>query len=83
MARLIGVFALLSGVLLVVAGVVFVVIYFKDAIFLRLGEPDQSLIFWYLPFLFVGFGGVISGLVIGNAGLNKLRARPCEKKEGE
>jgi len=73
MKKLFAVCALLSGIALCIAGAIFVVIYFKDAIFMRLGEADQSLIFWYLPFLFVGISGIVCGIVFGQAGLRGLR----------
>ncbi len=82
---LIAILALLGGLLLLIAGATFVVIYFKDAIFLRLGEADQSLIFWYLPFLFAGIAGLVCGLVIGQAGLRGLKSKsktnPVEKTD--
>lgn len=81
--KILSALALLFGAMLVIAGLIFVVIYFKDAIFLRLGEADQSLIFWYLPFLFAGIGGVVCGVVIGQAGLRGLKSPDTAKKEGD
>ncbi len=81
MKKLFAVCALLAGIALGIAGAIFVVIYFKDAIFLRLGESDQSLIFWYLPFLLVGISGIVCGIVFGQAGLRGLR--PDAYKNGE
>ena len=74
---------LLFATLLLLAGVGFVVIYFKDAIYLRRGEVDQSLIFWYLPFLFAGLGSLISGIVIGHSSLHRLKRAPDSKHNGE
>ncbi len=76
MAKLISFSILLLGALLSGVGLVFIVLYFKDAIFLRTGEADQSLIFWYLPFLFVGLGSLISGIVVAQAGLRRLKKSP-------
>ena len=49
-------------------GTIFVLMYVWGAFISRLGEPDQSLLFWYLPILFLGIavgGGGISLLVFG------------------
>lgn len=81
MKKLLAFCALLSGAALIVAGTVFVVIYFKDAIFMRLGEADQSLIFWYLPFLFVGISGIVCGVVFGQYGLRGLRPHAYLERE--
>jgi len=37
------------------------------------GEPDQSLLFWYLPILFIGLFGIIIGATIGILGYVSLR----------
>ena len=39
--------ALAFGVLIFLAGVVFVAMYISEAILARVGDPDQSLLFWY------------------------------------
>ena len=69
--------ALAFGVLIFLAGVVFVAMYISEAILARVGDPDQSLLFWYLPILFIGITGIILGLVagiLGLVGLNKARS---------
>lgn len=43
-------------------GIIFVVMYIMEGIIKRIGEPDQSLLFWYLPVLFIGVICVILGL---------------------
>jgi ABC-type multidrug transport system fused ATPase/permease subunit len=63
MKKWIHLFALVLGAVLSLAGLWFVGIYVSDAIFKRLGEPDQSLVFWYLPILFIGIAGIVSGVV--------------------
>ncbi len=48
-------------------------LYVSEAILHRMGEPDQSLLFWYLPVLFLGF--VLVGLSVGllMLGMKKYR----------
>lgn len=75
MAKVLSFLLLATGLLLVVCGAIFILIYFKDAVFLRIEEADQSLLFWYLPFLFVSLGSLISGVVIGQTGLRRLRLK--------
>ena len=54
----------LSGVVLTLMGLIFIWGYISEAIIARVGEPDQSLLFWYLPLLFVGlFTAGIGGLI--------------------
>ena len=65
--------ALAIGTLIFLAGVVFTAMYISEAILARLGEPDQSLIFWYLPILFIGIAGIILGLGAGILGIIGLR----------
>ena len=73
LSNLLAFLALTGGALLMVGGATFVVIYFKDAIFMRPSETDRSVIFWYLPFLLAGIGGLVCGFAIGQAGLYRLR----------
>ena len=65
--------ALIVGGLTVLTGIACVVMYVLEAIVGRFGEPDQSLLFWYLPFLLVGFGGIAVGLGIGIWGAVRLK----------
>lgn len=83
MKRLLAILALCSGGLLCIAGAFFVVLYFKDALFLRLGAAYQSLLFWYLPFLFAGISGIVCGVIFGQAGLRGLRTPLAKKPENE
>lgn len=46
--------SILLGSIMVASGIVFAFMYVWEAIISRLGEGDQSLIFWYLPILFIG-----------------------------
>lgn len=54
--------AMAAGVLFMLAGATFCVMYVLEAIIKRLGEADQSLLFWYLPILFIGIFSVMAGL---------------------
>lgn len=68
--------ALAFGILAFVMGSIFVLMYISQAIIARLGEPDQSLLFWYLPFLFIGMIGIVMGIgvsVLGVLGLRRNR----------
>ena len=70
--------ALVIGGLIVLAGTACIVIYVLEAIIARLGEPDQSLLFWYLPILFIGIISVIIGLGVGVWGVISLRKSRLE-----
>ena len=65
--------ALASGILLAFTGAAFVFMYILEAIVARAGEPDQSLLFWYLPILFVGLIGIAAGLSLCIMGIDRLR----------
>jgi hypothetical protein len=65
--------ALVFGILAFVTGSVFVVMYVSQAIIAKMGEPDQSLLFWYLPFLFMGIFGIFTGIGLGALGVIGLR----------
>lgn len=65
--------ALVVGSLITLTGIAFAVMYVLEAIVARLGEPDQSLLFWYLPILFIGLIGIVIGVGIGIWGAIRLR----------
>ena len=65
--------ALAAGSLITLIGIGLAVMYVLEAIIARLGEADQSLLFWYLPILFMGLIGIIIGLIIGIWGASRLR----------
>jgi len=73
--------ALAFGVLIFLAGIVFVAMYISEAILARVGDPDQSLLFWYLPILFIGITGIILGLIAGILGL--VGVRKVRSSEGQ
>ena len=65
--------ALAAGSLITLAAIWFAVMYVLEAIINRAGEPNQSLLFWYLPFLFIGLIGVIIGLGLATWGTSRLK----------
>jgi len=65
--------ALVIGGLIAMIGIGFAVMYVLEAIIARLGEADQSLLFWYLPILFMGLIGILMGVGIGVWGAIRLR----------
>ncbi len=71
--KILNYLSILFGGLLALVGAGFVVMYVWEAIFARIGEPDQSLIFWYLPVLFLGVIGIMLGWTLLVRGLSRLR----------
>ena len=65
--------ALAAGSLITLIGIGLAATYVSEAIIARLGEADQSLLFWYLPILFMGVIGIVIGVVIGVLGVIRLR----------
>lgn len=69
------------GALLVLAGLGFCGMYVVEAFWMRVGEADQSLLFWYLPILFIGILSFMAGL--GLLALSRhRRRRPPNDKSG-
>ena len=65
--------ALISGIVLIIIGAALINGYITEAYIARRGEPDQSLLFWYLPLLFIGLIAFVSGLSSGIWGIIRLR----------
>lgn len=65
---------ILVGGFSVVSGFAFVFMYVWGAIISRIGEPDQSLLFWYLPVLFLGLGACGGGVFLLSSGLKNIKA---------
>jgi hypothetical protein len=65
--------AIISGIVLTTIGVLLIVGYITEAYVARIGEPDQSLLFWYLPLLIVGLITFVAGLSTGIWGFIRLR----------
>jgi hypothetical protein len=54
-------------------GGVFILMYVWGAVISRLGEPDQSLLFWYLPIFFIGLISGLGGLRLLSRGIQKIK----------
>lgn len=65
--------ALAVGSLIALIGISLAAMYVLEAIVARIGEADQSLLFWYLPILFMGIIGILIGLGVGIWGAIRLR----------
>lgn len=72
MKKCIHVLALLFGSAATLTGLWLIGLYFSEAVFKRLGEPDQSLVFWYIPILCIGIVSIVTGVVSFLWGLGKL-----------
>lgn len=68
-------FALIFGIISLLIGLVFTISYIVEAVVERWGEPDQSLIFWYLPILFIGIIFLKLGLGFSIWGFISLRKK--------
>lgn len=66
---------LISGLILSVIGLILCVSYVTEAYISRIGEPDQSLLFWYLPILFGGIISLAIGLVLSFISVNRLKRK--------
>jgi hypothetical protein len=64
---------LISGIVISIVGAILIIGYILEAYVARRGDPDQSLLFWYLPLLFVGFISFTTGLSASIWGFNNLR----------
>ena len=83
--RAVPITGIVLGVLAVLVGLALVVGYVVEAIILRVGEPDQSRIFWYLPLLFAGVIAAVIGavaLLLSRRRLRKLASRHIEPADG-
>ena len=52
----------ISGIVISIIGAVLIGSYIFEAYISQIGNPDQSLLFWYLPFLFAGFIILVIGM---------------------
>jgi len=62
--RILVLLASLAGLVLTGTGLSLVGVYLFEAVLFRMGDPDQSLLFWYLPFFLAGSGLVTVGLLL-------------------
>lgn len=75
MKKLFSLLVLLSGALVFFTGAALVVMYAWNGVITRIGEADQSLIFWYLPVLFMGLILMAIGWALGTRGWDQFRDR--------
>ena len=68
-------FILMISVSLILAlvGLGFIAMYAWEGVISRIGDPDQSLLFWYLPILFIGIFSLVGGVAMFLVCLKKLR----------
>ena len=64
-----------GGGLLAGLGLLLVLTYLWTAVIVPWGEPDQSLIFWYLFLLFAGLGLIKAGMRLFLSGWKSLPPR--------
>ena len=65
--KLISTFSILSGIILALMGMLGIGVYFFSGIAV-FDQPDKSIIFWYLPILFMGItllGIAVYFIIIG------------------
>jgi hypothetical protein len=68
---------LISGVIISVIGLILIYMYITNAYIERIGVPDQSLLFWYLPILLSGI--LILGLGLSGTILSISKMRKNKK----
>lgn len=56
--------AFVSGALCLLLGISLIGMYVFSAIIEPLGQPDQSLLFWLVPFLLIGLAATVCGIVL-------------------
>lgn len=71
--RALPIAAACAGVAAILAGVGMIGGYVIEAVIKRVGEPDQSLLFWYLPLLFIGIMCTMAGIGATAWGVSRLR----------
>ena len=71
--KLLVLLSLLLAGLMIFVGTGFVFMYVWEAIIVRIDEPDQSLLFWYLPILFLGLAGISAGIALLTRGVKLLK----------
>ena len=75
MRRYSNVLQALFGGLMTMAGIIFIAMYLVQAIFMRVGNPDQSLMFWYLPILCIGIISLLIGIPVLGLGIFRIRSQ--------
>ena len=67
--------AMIFGVIAFITGLMFIILFIVKAIVERIGEADQSLLFWYLPVLIIGIIVAIPGAGFFIWGFKNLRRK--------
>ncbi len=62
LSRAIVAITLPVSALLAIVGLGLIAMYFWEGVISRWGEADQSLLFWYLPVLFIGILSFAGGV---------------------
>lgn len=64
---------IITGTAGIMAGAALTSMYVWAAVIDRIGEPDQSLLFWYLPLLFLGLLSGGGGVALLFWGISRLK----------
>ncbi len=64
MKKLVAWLVISIGACVALLGLAFAAMYLQEGILKRIGNPDQSLAFWYLPILFIGVVGIGAGAAL-------------------
>jgi hypothetical protein len=80
--KLISIITIISGVVLITCGSIGIGIYAYSVID-SLNKPDKSLIFWYLPFFFVGFASFVTGIFYYKTGHKSIMGNETAIKQSK
>jgi hypothetical protein len=72
---------LAGGIALVVIGLAGIKWYVWDIAISQAGQPDRSMLFWGLPILFLAFGSMAVGGLLGWTGLNLAKRGPGDRTQ--
>ena len=72
---------MILGGLFILSGLYFTGMYVWGAVISRVGEADQSLVFWYLPLLFIGLMAILVGALILWHGIRESRNKDSHRNE--
>lgn len=75
--------ALVVGAITAITGAWLVAAYVLEAVIARAGEPDQSLLFWYLPLLLMGVIFLLVGLGVAAWGVSRRKRLARERRTAE
>ncbi len=82
--RVLPIAATCAGIAAILVGVAMMGAYVLEAVIRRVGEPDQSLLFWYLPLLFIGIMCTMAGIGATAWGVSRLRSsKPSNEGDRE